>query len=125
MLRFAVEIYCIQLAAGRHFLHEHPRDAVSWKERFMQNLRNHQSVREVVADQCRFGLRVNGPSGKPTLAKKPTRFMSSAPAVLESLGVRCQGGHAHQRIQGDHRRAPASQVYPAGLCRAILRGAEK
>ena len=30
LLRFAVEVYSIQLAAGRHFLHEHPRGARSW-----------------------------------------------------------------------------------------------
>ena len=31
-LRFAVEIYCLQLAGRRHFLHEHPVGATSWHE---------------------------------------------------------------------------------------------
>ena len=85
MLRFAVEIYAMQLAAGRHFLHEHPRGAESWQEPFLRDLMAHPAVGEAIADQCRYGLRVNGPEGRPTLARKPTRFLSSAPAVLEQL----------------------------------------
>ena len=56
-------------------------------------------------------------------AKKPTRFMSSAPAVLEALGRRCDRKHQHQVLEGSGRAAAAAR-YPAGLCRAILRGAE-
>ena len=51
ILRFAVEIYVKQLAAGRHFLHEHPRGASSWEEPFIW-------VDRVVGDHCRYGLRI-------------------------------------------------------------------
>jgi len=124
LLRFAVEIYCLQLAAGRHFLHEHPRGAYSWKERFVQDLLRDPRVGTTVADQCRYGLSIPGPDGKPTLARKPTCFMSSAPALLEELSLRCQGGHEHQAIRGGSQRSFLSAIYPAALCRAILRGAE-
>jgi len=124
MLRFAVEIYCLQLAGGRHFLHEHPRGALSWEEPFMRDLLRDPRVGTVVADQCRFGLRIPGPGGRPTLARKPTQFASSAPAILEELDLRCQGGHEHQAIRGGSQRSRLSAVYPAALCRAILRGAE-
>ena len=124
LLRFAVEIYCLQLAAGRHFLHEHPRGARSWEERCVRALLRDPRVDSVVADQCRFGLRIPGPDGRPALARKPTRFMSSAPAILEELGLRCQGGHEHQAISGGRLRSSRSAIYPAALCRAILRGAE-
>ena len=50
--------------------------------------------------------------------------MSSAPAVLEALGRRCDGTHRHQVLEGSGRAAAAAR-YPAGLCRAILRGAEE
>ena len=29
-IRFAVEVYCLQLAGGRHFLHNHPAGTTSW-----------------------------------------------------------------------------------------------
>ena len=50
--------------------------------------------------------------------------MSSAPALLEALGRRCDGGHRHQVLEGSGRAAAAAR-YPAGLCRAVLRGAEE
>ena len=123
-LQFAAEIYCLQLAGGRHFLHEHPVGAASWKERCMMALAQRPGVGSVIGDQCQYGLTSRGPGGKPMPAKKPTRFMSSAPAVLEALCRRCDGSHQHQVLEGSGRAAAAAR-YPAALCRAILRGAEE
>ena len=120
LLEFAAQVYRVQLAAGRHFLHEHPASASSWAEPCMQKLRSAHGVHEVVGDQCRFGLLSPGEQGKPGPAKKPTRFLSSAGCVLRALGQRCLGDHAHVRLL--HGRAAAAAVYPRGLCRAILRG---
>ena len=53
---------------------------------------------------------------------KPTRFMSSSPAVLEALSRRCQGGHVHAPLLGGTRARDAA-VYPPGLCEAIAQGA--
>ncbi len=53
---------------------------------------------------------------------KPTRFMSSSPAVLEALSRRCTGGHAHAPLIGGTRARDAA-VYPPGLCKAIAQGA--
>merc|ERR1712026_132976 len=77
LLGFAVEIYWLQLEAGRHFLHEHPATASSWRERLVQALRRDPRVGEVVGDQCRYGLKTAGPHGEWWPAKKPTRFLSS------------------------------------------------
>ena len=49
--------------------------------------------------------------------------MSSAPALLERLSLKCQGDHQHQPLVGGGRAAAAA-IYPAELCRAILLGAE-
>ena len=38
LLRFATEIYEVQVANGRHFLHEHPVGASSWKEACIKKL---------------------------------------------------------------------------------------
>ena len=75
-LRFAVEIYCMQLAGGRHFLHEHPLGATSWQEECIRALARTAGVGTVIGDQCQFGLKTRGPGGQPMLAKKPTRFLS-------------------------------------------------
>ena len=123
-LRFAAEIYCMQLAGGRHFLHEHPLGATSWKERCIRVLARVPGVGTVIGDQCQYGLKTVGQDGRPMPAKKPTRFLSSAPAVLEALSRRCRGEHRHQVLEGVGRAAAAAR-YPAGLCRAILRGAEE
>ena len=32
LLEFSVQVYRMQLAAGRHFLHEHPQSASSWSQ---------------------------------------------------------------------------------------------
>ena len=53
LLGFAVEIYWLQLEAGRHFLHEHPATASSWREQIVQELRRDKRVGEVIGDQCR------------------------------------------------------------------------
>ena len=124
LLGFAVEIYWLQLDAGRHFLHEHPATASSWQERIVQELRHDGRVGEVVGDQCRYGLRTPGPSGGWRPAQKPTRFLSSSEALLEALSLRCRGTHRHQTLLGN-RRASAAAIYPPGLCRAILAGAEE
>ena len=60
MLVFAVEIYWLQLGAGRHFLHEHPATASSWRERIVLELRRDDRVGEIVGDQCCCGLRTVG-----------------------------------------------------------------
>jgi hypothetical protein len=119
-LRFAVQVYLEQLSCGRHFLHEHPRTATSWSVPEMLALRARPGVGEVVADLCQFGLRSPSPMGGSGLAKKPTRFLSSCPAILQNLERRCSGGHSHVRLLSG--RAAAAAIYPPGLCRAVLRG---
>merc|ERR1712026_394131 len=114
----------INARVHRHFLHEHPATASSWQEEIVQKLRHDKRVGEVVGDQCRYGLRTRGLRGEWRPAKKPTRFLSSAAAVLEELSLRCRGTHRHQTLLGN-QRAGAAAIYPPGLCRAILAGAER
>ena len=123
LLHFACEIYRHQLAADRHFLHEHPASARSWADGQVRDLLEDPRVQTVVGHQCRYGQRARTADGRWAPAKKATRWMSSAPAVLERLGLKCRGGHAHQALVGG--RAGPAAVYPPQLCRAILRGAEK
>ena len=54
-LLFMASIYREQLRCGRHFLHEHPASAMSWREECIDDLRKDSRVHEVVCDQCQFG----------------------------------------------------------------------
>ena len=123
LLGFAVEVYEMQLRAGRHFLHEHPVAASSWRVPRVARLLRDPRVGDVTGDQCRYGLKTRCEGGGWVPARKPTRFMSSSPAILQRLALRCRGAHRHQPLLGNGR-ASAAAIYPPGLCRAVLLGAE-
>ncbi len=122
LLTFAAAVYKLQVLAGRHFLHEHPAGATSWSHPAIAKLLATSGVGAVVAHQCAFGLETSIAGGGRALVMKPTRFMSSAPALLEALSRKCHGGHAHATLLGGTRASDAA-TYPPGLCKAIAHGA--
>ena len=83
-------------------------------------LLDHPRVGAVVSDQCEYGLLTPDPSGVPTPAKKPTRWMSSSPFMLQRLSRRCSGEHQHQHLVGG--RAKAAEDYSLDLITEIRRG---
>ena len=119
-LRFMLHLYKIQLEGGRHFLHEHPASARSWKDPVMTSMLKDPRIGTVVSDQCMYGLVTPGPDGCPTPAKKPTRWASSSQPMLDRLSKRCDHSHVHQPLMSG--RAAAAAYYPAGLVTNILRG---
>jgi hypothetical protein len=121
LLVFAVSVYALQVRSGRHFLHEHPAGATSWAHPSIAKLRAKHNVGAVVAHMCEFGLTTSVEGGGRAAARKPTRFMSSSPAILEALSRKCRGDHVHAPLSGGTRARDAA-VYPPGLCRAIAQG---
>ena len=128
-LRFMISIYWIQIRAGRHFLHEHPHTATSWSEACIDDILRLPSVGTVVMDQCQFGAEVQSGVHQGQPVKKPTRWMSNAPALLKALDRRCTGhggdcsrpgGGTHQWCEGKIAREAA--IYPDPLCLAIIKG---
>ena len=124
-LQFVCEVYKKQLAAGRHFLHEHPGNATSWKVDCIMDMMAQEGVDRVVGDQCQYGQ--TDPHGSPL--KKPTGWMSSSRHVLQSLSRRCSGkdGMCSSARGGQHgsttgRAAREAAIYPFQLCKAILTG---
>jgi len=120
-LDFVVQIYCDQLKEGRHFLHEHPASAASWKEESMKWLGGRRRVESVIAHMCPFGMKAKAPDGSVGLVLKPTRWMSSASELLKHIARRCTGDHHHTKLEGARRTSQAA-IYPEGLCVAILEG---
>jgi hypothetical protein len=123
LLGFAIEIYNLQVAAGRHFLHEHPATAASWQKPAMKELMAHPKVSSVVTHLCMYGHTTRTRKGTMAPVKKATRFASSAGEVLKALGRRCDGNHQHEVLTGGSR-VRNSAIYPPGLCRAIVQGIE-
>jgi len=119
-LRFCLEIYQHQIDQGKYFLHEHPATATSWRTEEMINFMGQPEVRRVIGDMCMYGMTTEY-DGKSVPAKKPTGWLSNCPGILSELCRRCDGGHEHGHLLGDNR-ARRAQVYPEGVCRAILRG---
>ena len=78
---FAPEVYKLQLGACRHFMHEHPATATSWKEPVVERLRRDPPVSEVVGEECRYGLTTLGPGRRRMPALRPTHFLSSSPVT--------------------------------------------
>ena len=85
LLNFAAEIYELQRAAGRHFLHEHLETADSWDEPCMRRLMARPGVGMVVGHQCEMGLVTEDKDGWAP-AKKATKFMSTSTEVLVRQG---------------------------------------
>jgi hypothetical protein len=122
LLVFAVAVYRQQVQEGRHFLHEHPANATSWNHPAVAKMLAQDGVDAVVAHLCEFGLQTTSAEGEKRAARKPTRFMSSSPAILQALARRCRGGHVHAPLIGGTRAKDAA-VYAPGLCKAIAEGA--
>ena len=121
-IRFCCTLYDYQLKRGKHFLHEHPWTARSWKLDFIQDLLNDERVHLVEGHMCDFGMtsHVNGKHGERGLVKKPTGFMTSSYEIAQLLNRKCSGGHQHVPLVGG--RAAGAQVYPEMLCQAIVDG---
>lgn len=119
-LHFIAGLYKLQLSEGRHFLHEHPATATSWSDPWIEKLMKHPRVSSVISDQCEYGLLTPDANGVPIPAKKPTRWMSSSPAMIQRLSRRCSGDHVHQHLVGG--RAKAAEDYSIELVTEILRG---
>ena len=122
-IRFCCRLYRHQLQEGRHFLHEHPWSARSWKMECIEDLIKDSRVSITRTDMCRFGMKAVGPDdgGKEGPVKKPTGFMGTSWCVAEELGKTCRGDHTHVQLMGARRAAKAA-VYPDELCDAIAKG---
>ena len=119
-LNFVMSLYRKQLAAGRHFLHEHPASALSWRDDGVRALARNPVVHCVVAHQCMYGLTTPDGAGGELPALKPTRFMTSSKFMADRLSNRCDKSHKHQQLVGG--RCAEAAYYPLGLIDAMLHG---
>ena len=121
-IKFCVQIYKVQMDAGRYWLHEHPWSAKSWQIPELKELLEDPRVEIAYADQCQFGLTapIAGINGERGPAKKPTGFAGNSWTVMEELRRKCPGDHIHVRLEGG--KAKQAAIYTEDLCRTICRG---
>ena len=118
-LLFTLELYELQLQAGRYILHEHPLSATSWHLQEMQEFMSRWDLQRFSCHMCRVGM-VGTPSESSGLVKKPTGFLTNAEYIQTRLNLHCVDGHGHIPLLDG--RAKRAQQYPEQLCRAILMG---
>ena len=103
-LEFCIELYWIQLEAGRFFLHEHPDSASSWQVKAMQKLLEDERVLHVKGDMCAQGMTSNDWDGVG-LVKKTTGWATNSPRIAEQVSARCSNkdGEPSEFVQFDSR----------------------
>lgn len=121
-LRIAVKSYWRQLEEGRHFLHEHPKPAASWKEPEVMALMNDERVFTVQGPMCRWNMTAEDGIGKG-FVRKETQYLTSSPELAKVLSGQCSGGHRHVHLVNG--RAKMAQVYPTKMVSGILRAIRK
>ena len=111
----------MQVRSGSYFLHEHPAQATSWRLPVVTEFcARYPHLYAVTADMCQFGLSTPAPRVEEMPAKKPTRWLTNSPCLAETLERPCPRDHVHEPLMGG--RAKAAQVYPPGLCAAVVAG---
>ena len=77
-IEFCCIIYKLQLAGGRHFIHEHPWGRRSWDMKCIEEVVEDRRVMIYKADSCQFGLETTDGQGEMGPARKRTGFMTSS-----------------------------------------------
>ena len=72
--------------------------------------------------QCMYGLTAVDRLG-PAPAYKPTRVLSSHPALAEALTRQCDGNHRHAHLVGKSACSRAAH-YPRARCDAMLKAVD-
>ena len=99
LMRFAVEMCNLQLKAGRHVVLEQPQTSRAWLLEPVITLMITRGVISTDFHQCMYGLVAVVRFG-PAPAYKPTRVLSSHPALAEALMRKCDGTHRHAHMVG-------------------------
>ena len=122
-VRTCITAYERQLAAGRHFLHEHPACSGSWGMPEVKALAADPRVFVVQGPMCRWGMQSCDREGAG-FVRKETKWMTSSAELANVLGAVCSnatGGpwHRHVRLMGGNR-AELAATYPPKLVKEVL-----
>ena len=118
----ALESYKDQKRRGRIFLHEHPKNASSWKEPEMEEFCNEPGNFLVTGPMCTWHMTSEDNQGVGYV-RKETSWLTNSEVLAGVLAGECDGSHRHVHLVNG--RARSAQIYPPKLVAAILRGIKK
>ena len=118
----ALDAYKDQKKRGRIFLHEHPKNASSWKEPEMEEFCNEPGNFVVSGPMCKWHM-VSEDNQGVGYVRKETKWLTNSEELANVLDGECDGSHRHVHLVNG--RARSAQVYPPKLVAAILRGIKK
>ena len=98
---------------------EQPLTSRAWSLETVMKLMITEGVISTDFHQCMYGLVAVDRLG-PAPAYKPTRVLTSHPALAEALTRRCDGSYRHAQLVGKNACSRAAQ-YPHDMCNAILK----
>ena len=116
-LELAVAIAQQQMASGDYFLIENPATSAARRTAPIEALLDMSGVLQVFGDMCRYGLR--HPCGLPM--RKPTWWLTNAPQLGRTLGLRCQCRGDHAPCMGQAVTKHAARYTPA-LAKCVVEG---
>ena len=120
----------LQASMGGYYLHEHPKEAASWNEPEVVEMRGNPETYVVQSPMCRFGMKLKNAQGELLHVRKETLWMTNSLQIALELQGTCENVlkgkevHRHVQLVGE-RRAKAAQIYPKELVEAIVRGLKK
>ena len=120
----------LQASMGGYYLHEHPKEASSWEDPEVLEMRENPESYVVQSPMCRFGMKLRNAEGELLHVRKETLWMTNSLQIALELQGTCENKlkgkevHRHVQLVGE-KRAKAAQVYPKELVEAVLRGLKK
>ena len=118
-LRFVAMAYKEQVDGARHAHLEQPSKALSWKTVALRDLPGFH----VVFDQCMYGCCCLDFDDNWRLVKKGTGLRTTKAAMAAAMNLRCDGQHAHCRLEGSApgygRRTAYLEDYQPGLASTL------
>ena len=120
----------LQASMGGYYLHEHPKEASSWEDPEVLEMRENPETYVVQSPMCRFGMKLRNAEGELLHVRKETLWMTNSLQIALELQGTCENKlkgkevHRHVQLVGE-KRAKAAQVYPKELVEAVLRGLKK
>ena len=84
-MRACVQVYKLQIAMQKHFVHEHPKDSTSWEMLEVQALVSDPRVHGIDGPMCSWSLKARGSNHKVEFMRKQTRWLASSKEIAEVL----------------------------------------
>ena len=106
----------------KHFVHEHPKDSISWEMPESQSLINDPRVYSIDGPMCRWSLKAR--ESKTEFIRKRTRWITSSEEIAEVLRGDGRWKRDKRFVHMTGKSETVSE-YPASLVVAMLKAIKR